>query len=92
MDIESEIDVDVVFNNDPTVDDIKKASKEGYTIICNSPTDEIVYRVDELSWNLKLSILFYDEISMTNDDFEKNIKKIMETKKLSWIRFGIDIK
>lgn len=85
-----EYDEDVVFNNDITKEDVEKANEEGYTIICNGPTDEILDMVDGLSWNLKLSVLFYDYPQMTNDDFEKKIKKIMKTKKLSWVRFGVD--
>lgn len=62
----------IIFNNNPTHDDIKKASKEGKVIYANKPSEQTTKEVYLLTWELKIFVVFFD-LDLNDNEFKKYI-------------------
>jgi len=83
----------VVFNNNPTEDDVKKASKEGKMIFSNNPSDKTVFEIHLLPCCLKCFVSFF-HADLTDDEFKKYILDALKNHEASlkdFMKMNIDI-
>ena len=66
------IEETIIFNNNPTSDDVKEASKEGKIIYANKPSEQTDKDIYFLPWELKIFVVFFD-LDLNDDEFKKYI-------------------
>lgn len=75
----------LVINHNPTAEQIETVARDGKMTICNNPSDETLLMIEQLSDDLKTSVILYDTGSMTDQEFEHVLE---QQHRLYWVRVG----